>query len=255
MNPVKIFSFLLVLFSVAIIGCQNAGTPASSESSNTTTTTGTGGSMARFAIVNNTLYTLSSDKLYLFDISTSETPVQSSKILLGNAAETIFPYNRKLFFGTQTGLLIFDDSIPTKPTFISKYDHITSCDPVAVNGNYAYVTLRSGTRCWRGVNQLEIIDLKDLTNPILFNSFSMRNPHGLGIDNNILFLCDGDAGLKIYAVSSPGTLVILAEYPGVNTYDVIPNKTSLVMTGDSGIYQYDYSDMKNIHLISTIPVK
>ena len=38
------------------------------------------------------------------------------------------------------------------------------------------------------------------------------------------------------------------------TYDVIAyNKVAIVVTTD-GLYQYDYSDVNNIHLLSKIPV-
>ena len=211
--------------------------------------------MARFGIVGNVLYTLTGDKIRLFDISVSSNPSEKSTILLGTGVETIFPYQDKLFFGSTTGMLIYDNTDPFAPKYLSRYNHIMSCDPVAVDGNYAYVTLRSGTRCHNYVNTLDIVDLSDLSNPKLAHSYSMTNPHGLGIDNHTLFLCDGNAGLKIYDVSSPLTLVVKAEYKNINTFDVIPNNRTLVMVGDSGIYQYDYSNLNSITLESQIKVK
>jgi hypothetical protein len=47
----------------------------------------------------------------------------------------------------------------------------------------------------------------------------------------------------------------LAKFPGIQAYDVIPLGTSLLMIGNDGFYQYDYSDLKNIRQISVIKVK
>ena len=34
----------------------------------------------------------------------------------------------------------------------------------------------------------------------------MTNPHGLGKSGDLLFICDGNAGLKIYDASDPKTI-------------------------------------------------
>lgn len=88
-------------------------------------------------------------------------------------------------------------------------------------------------------------------------TFSMTNPHGLGKKGDLLFICDGSAGLKIYDASEPKTLgnKLIYSYPNIDAYDVIPIGNLLVMIGDNGLYQYNYSDIKNITLLSKIEVK
>ena len=215
-----LFSAILVILIAGCIDGTNSTPPSSTESGNTSSH-GKAGSMARFAITGNALYALSDDKVKLFDISNSSLPKSSSTVLLGSGVETIFPYNNNLFFGTQTGMLIYNNADPFAPKYVSRYEHIQSCDPVAVSGKYAYVTLRSGTRCWNAGNRLDIVDLSDIANPKLANSYNMTNPKGLGIDTHTLFLCDGIAGLKIYDITDPLTLVVKAEYKDVEAYDVI----------------------------------
>jgi hypothetical protein len=133
---------------------------------------------------------------------------------------------------------------------------VTSCDPVVVEGNYAYVTLRTGNFCETDVNQLEIVDIHKLASPIKIKSYPMFNPHGLGIEQGILFVCDGDAGLKVYDASDPLNLKAnqLAHFTEINTFDVIPIEKHLIMIGEDGLYQYDYSDIKDINLLSMIPI-
>ena len=71
-----------------------------------------------------------------------------------------------------------------------------------------------------------------------------------------LFICDGDAGLKVYNVADKYHIDDnqIASFPNINAYDVIPLGDYLFMIGDDGFYQYDYSDLQNIYQVSFIPV-
>lgn len=66
-----------------------------------------------------------------------------------------------------------------------------------------------------------------------------------------------DDGLKIYNASDPQTLMAnrLAYYSGMEGYDVISHGNVLMMMAEDGIYQYDYSDLKEIRLLSKLAVK
>ena len=118
------------------------------------------------------------------------------------------------------------------------------------------MTLRSGNTCARGVNQLEVIDISNLKDPQLVKAYPMTNPHGLGIDEKTLFICDGDAGLKAYDASDVNAIDRnqLAHYEDINAVDVIPFNDVLMMIGADGIFQYDYSDPRNIKLLSKIAI-
>lgn len=215
---------------------------------------GVGGSMATFTISNNYLYSLSGGYVKPFDISIENAPVARSPVFISWDAETIFPNSNTLFFGSSSGMHIFDITTPGEPLKISTYEHVRTCDPVVVQDKYAYVTLRSGTECAGFTNQLEVINIENLASPQLLKVYPMVNPHGLGIDQNTLFVCDGDAGLKIFDaedVMNIGNNKI-AEYKGINAYDVIPYNNILIMIGEDGLYQYDYSNPKDIKALSHI---
>jgi hypothetical protein len=214
---------------------------------------GIGGSMARFTINNSTLYTVDNSNLKTFDIDDLEKPLLVNNQTIGWDVETIFPYNNKLFFGTQTGMLIYDISGSAIPSYVSSYSHIRSCDPVVVSGNYAYVTLRAGNLCGEATSQLDIIDISNILAPKWKQSYPMQQPYGLGIDGNLLFICDGEAGLKVYNVNNPKDLVSVATFPEINAFDVIPFNNVLMMIGRDGLYQYDYSGTQ-ITLLSHIPI-
>jgi hypothetical protein len=221
------------------------------------TNTGTGGSLARFTVYDNYLYAVDNYMLRLFNITQSDNPVAEKEMYVGWNIETLFPYEQKLFLGSTSGMYIYSLADPSNPQYISVFFHATSCDPVVVEGNCAYVTLRAGNLCGDQISQLDVIDLADIYNPKLLKEYPMEEPYGLGIDSSILFVCDGDAGLKVFDATNP--LVIdqnkLAQYEDINAWDVIPVEGVLIMIGTDGLYQYDYSDPGNIRGLSVIPIQ
>lgn len=217
---------------------------------------GVGGSMARFTAFEDILYTIDSYSLKIIDIKTPDDINLVKTISVGWNAETLFPSGNNLFIGSQQGMIIYDITNPYNPTFVSDYWHITSCDPVVVEGDYAYVTLRSGNWCGETTDQLDVIDISNLAEPNLVRSYAMTEPYGLGIDNSTLFICDGSAGLKIYNTTDVMNIDenIIATFSNINTYDVIPLNGVLMLIGNDGLYQYDYSNLENIELLSTIDI-
>ncbi len=219
---------------------------------------GVGGSMARFGLYDDYLYVVDKSTLFMFDVKNPESPTNIGKQNVGWDIETMFIYDNRIFFGTQSGMQIYSLEVPTVPKYVSNFWHITSCDPVVISKGYAYITLRGGTRCGSSVNRLDVLKLADnYIDNTLVASYPLNGPYGLGIDDETLFVCDGDAGLKVYSVEDKKHIDDhqIATFSNINTFDVIPFKNHLFMIGDDGFYQYDYSDLQNIHQISFIPVK
>lgn len=242
------FICLIVLF-----GCQKDN--SLTANSNSDGSTGIGGSLARFTVANNHLYAVNKQSLKIFDVTSTENPVFVTDVNLGLGIETIFPYNDKLFIGSQTGMQIYDNSNPSNPKHLSTYAHIQSCDPVVADSNYAYVTLRSGSPCRNSsTNQLEVIDISNLNNPISIETYSLNNPYGLGIDDTLLFVCDGNAGLKVYDIRDKYNFVLLSQVTDINPIDVIPYHNNLMLIASDGLYQYDYSDPRNLKKYTQIAV-
>ena len=214
---------------------------------------GVGGSMARFAITGDFLYAVDDQSLLAFDISSAK-PVKVSKNDVGWAIETVFPYEDNLFIGSMSAMYIYDISSPGFPEQLSIFPHLTACDPVVAEGDYAYVTLRSSARCPQASNRLEVINIRDLVNPKKVAFYEMLNPHGLGIDNGDLFVGEGDKGLRILDASNPDNIKQVRHISDIKAMDVIPFNNVLMVTGKDGIVQYDYSDIENLKRLSMIPV-
>lgn len=215
---------------------------------------GTGGSTARFTLMNSSLYTVDHQSLRLFNVSDPANPEFVNRIELGWGIETIFPYRDKLFIGSTTGMHIYDAADPAAPVKLSVYEHVTSCDPVVVQGNYAYVTLRSDNSCRFGSNLLDVVDVENPANPKLVSSFPMLNPHGLTVTAKNLYICEGNNGLKSFDHSDVKKIgeKQLAFITDVDALDVIAGPKSLIVTGEKGVYQYEYTNPAELKLLSRI---
>ena len=210
---------------------------------------GQGGSLAKFKIVDDFLYAVDSHNINIFNIETLESPQQLNSIFAGFDIETIFNRGNYLFLGSMRGMYIYDIEAPASPQFVSEFQHGTACDPVVVDNNYAYITLRAGNSCGAIDSSLQIVDITDLYNPELIKSYKMDNPYGLGIKNNLLFICDGSSGFKVYDKTDVEDLRLVNHFENIITYDVIPLDNHLLMIGEEVLYQYTYSD-EGINLLS-----
>ncbi len=234
---------------------SNSGGGGAVFNKSSTGAPGVGGSMARFTIAGNILYVVDNSNLRMFSITGGLTSLGTTSV--GRNIETIFPYNNHLFIGASNGMFIYNISNPTAPSYVSTYVHGTACDPVVVDDNYAYITLRSGTPCNTSLNQLEVVNIQNLSNPTLSHTVQMTNPHGLGKDGNTLFVCDGTAGLKVFDATNPTAISATptVQVNSIQATDVIPFNNRLLMIGTDGLYQYNYSNLQNIVQLSRIPVE
>jgi len=212
---------------------------------------GQGGSLARFKIVADYLYAVDSHTINVFEISDLANPQDLEDIYAGFDIETIFNRENHLFLGSRRGMYIYDITEPAIPSFVSEFQHGTACDPVVVDGDYAYVTLRGGNACGALESGLFIVDISDITNPVLAESYPMEEPYGLGVKDEKLFVCDGSYGLKVYDKTNVEDLLPLQHFEDIITFDVIPMDTHLLLVGEDTLYQYEYL-ANEIQLLSSI---
>lgn len=213
---------------------------------------GIGGSMARFAVVNRNLYTVNNTSLGVFDITEAAHPEKKNNISLGWGIETIYPFENRLFVGSNSGMFIFNIDEPANPKAEGTFSHVTACDPVVADHDYAFVTLRTGAACAGISNQLDVLDISDVMQPKLLKTYSFSNPHGLGKDGDLLFICDGSQGLKIYDAADVMDLKLIQHIADIPAFDVIPWNNNLILTSTAGLYQFDYSNRSDIRLRSVI---
>ena len=237
-----------LLSMIMLIGC-GGGLDSSRSSGNNV---GEAGSMARFALKGNYLYTLNNSEMNIFDVSEASNPKNISKLHTPFNVETLYSYKDYLYMGASDGVYIYDNREPTQPSFLTLFTHAQSCDPVVIENDIAYVTLNSSSSCWRPnpieINRLEVLDMHDPKNPKLLKRMEMWEPKGLAIDNNRLFICDGTEGLKVFDVnqiernsSIEIKLNPLDKNREIDCYDVIASDKSLIVSNQTDIRQFDYS--------------
>lgn len=232
---IRLGSLLGLALTLSSGGCGDSAAPSSASAPGGGD--GQAGSTARFAIMGNTLYALDNASLRTFDLSTPQTPTPGPVVNVGIGVETIFPQAPYLFIGSQQGMYIYN-AASALPQLVGTYSHAVSCDPVVVAGRYAYVTLRNDGPCARGLNQLDVVDLANLSRPVLAKSYPLSQPYGLGADSSLVFVCD--KGIKVFDARNSPALVQVQSFSLAAT-DVIARKGVLLVTGADGLYQYRYT--------------
>ena len=239
----------LILFIVLIL-------ISSCENSEPSTPSGLGGSTARYAIMGDNLYVINNVSLHVYNLQNGNFS-EVNEVHIGRGIETIFAQPDKLFLGANDGMHIYSISQPESPTFQFRYQHILACDPVVVQGTRAYVTLSTGTECGTdAINALEIIDITNPYDPQLVKRYTMESPIGLGVDGDLLFIAEGDNGLKMFDITNELDMKLIDHKKDVVVFDVIANDQTLTATGSKGIFQFHYqagNDSK-LTLLSKIPV-
>lgn len=230
-----------ILYAAMMPSNSSAATSAAAP-----TIPGISGSMARFTIVSDYLYTVNRSALGGFNISNVSDPVKITDRNIGWNIETIYPFKDKLFIGSSSGMFIYDLGNPASPVQLGQFAHARSCDPVIAEDNNAYVTLHDGTPCGGFSNQLDVVNIANVLSPSLTKTYPMTNPHGLTKDGELLFICDGKDGIKMYDVTDASNIILKKHVVGLETYDAIAWNKNLIVVAKDGLYEYDYSDPNNL---------
>ncbi|HYG02424.1 MAG TPA: hypothetical protein VD927_08250 [Chryseosolibacter sp.] len=241
--------YYVVFVMVCAMGC------ASDASSDMASQSGQGGSMSIFAISGERLYAVDDLSIHVYNIADGKF-TRENTTEVGFGIETIFARDPYLYLGARDAMYIYSIADPAAPAFIFRYQHIVSCDPVVVQGNRAYVTLREGNACNVGANALEIIDISDPYNPSLIANYPMQSPHGLSITGKYLFVCEGQFGFKLFDVSNELEISLIKHVDNHFAYDVIARPGHAIVTGDDGVFQYGFSvETEELTLLSTIDIE
>ncbi len=234
-----------------------------------------GGSMARFTISGDYLYTVDNTTLKTVSIATPDAPVEiaSQSRNIGWDIETIFADNGRLFIGSMQAMYIYDISNPLDPQQLSMTSHFKSCDPVVAYDTLAFVTLNSdlGQWCGRSNNVLQVYNIKDVTNPRFVIQKDIASPRGLAVDGgaSLVFVC-GRGGVVAYEFKasevSPfltleirSTTELISQMSNIDTYDCIAlpggsgataGNGTLLIVGADGLYQLAYDKSSENHLFT-----
>lgn len=241
----KLFLIALGLLLLASCG-KDAATP-SPEGSN-----GQGGSLARFCAVDDILYVVTNRQLQVYKVNGDGSNTQIRILPLDNGLETLFRHDSILFVGAADGMYLFDIRNPEFPRQYAKFLHVVARDPVVSNGELAFVTLRSFSQNGRvrGVDRLDVIDIRQPYSPTLLRSKDMDSPSGLAIYDSLLFVCD--RGVKIFAVDASLSLPPLNYIP-MDAHDLVVVDSIAMVIGTDGLSQYKLTPDVRLQFLSKIP--
>jgi hypothetical protein len=203
--------------------------------------TGQGGSLARFRIVGEYLYAVDSHSIHIFDITDLLNPQVQESVFAGFDIERLDNQGEMLGVGRRAGVYMYDIAEPSSPVYVSEFQHGTACDPVVVEGDYAYVTLRGGTVCGAAESGLYIIDIQNLYQPKQLAFYPLDGPYGLGYHGSHLYVCDGDSGLKVYDKSDLESLELIQHFDYEEAFDLIPLDSHLILIAGQRLLQFDYA--------------
>ena len=251
-------NILLLLTLICLWSCADEVGTRSNDSSGSETLSG---SYANILAVGDFLYAVSEDELITFNIETKDNPIEIDRKMLDFGVESLFHRSGVLFVGSRQSMYIYlvnDQGIPdlrSETPYVS-FEGITPCDPIVANDKIAIASLSSledGGGCdVRILNELRFFDITDIENPIHFQTIEMIQPKGLGLDGNILFACEATEGLKIFDIADEQNPELLYHFEGFETFDVIPTGEILLVVGPDQLYEFDYSDISDVKLLSTI---
>jgi hypothetical protein len=243
-----IMIMLLLGAATIIMSCSKESASAAAAAPST----GKGGSLARFTIARDHLYAVSNHFLYAYSLQNGAAPQKVYSSPMGFDIETIYPYDKYLFLGTRTGLYIYSIDTASAPRLIGEARHARSCDPVVANDSVAFVTLKGNASCGPATSGLYIHDIKKITQPQLMKTVPLPDPVGLGLQDNVLYVCCGSEGLKVFDVSKPYTPALLGTKKDGLYLDVIPYNGVLICYVQDGILLYDISEPASPVLLKKI---
>ncbi|HEX4887865.1 MAG TPA: hypothetical protein VFV37_07465 [Luteibaculaceae bacterium] len=246
MKIVKRIANLAIAAAAIAVLAYSCSKDGSSEG--TYTIDGKGGSTARFAIAGDYLYTVDRSNLQSFQIGPSGIEARG-KTKLSDDIETVFAYKNSLLIGAETGVYLVDISNPGSPLLKSVVQHFRACDPVVADSNFAYVTVRSGNTCGGFGNELQVLNISDIQNPLVVKRQEMTNPKGLGIAGKELFVCDN--GIKRFSLTNPTNPQQTGYLGNLDANDLIALNSILVVSATDGIYQVNHQN-GNLTILSKI---
>ncbi len=226
--------------------------PTFLEGGDLANTVGVGGSYAKFQIYNDALYILEDYWLKAFNISDYNEISLTAEVYMngwfGGVLETTYIQKEYLFIGATDGMHIVSLQDEFNPTYLSSFTHATGCDPVVVNGNTAYITIRGGNLCGSIEDQINVIDVSDISNPVEHSTYFLSSPYGLGVRNQTLYVCN-DEGIHVFDVQNPTEILLINSYDA-NIKDVIALDSHLIGVGENVIYQFNYVNDFELDIIS-----
>ena len=208
------------------------------------------------------MYVLNLNEVQTYDITGKEHPVLVHHLPTDYGLETITIYDNTVFLGSTTALYILDISNPAAPAILSQSDRLSDigfsgCDPVVVQGNYAYSTIKTIENVcgnFSASSELVVYDVSDKTAPLVLGTYLLDIPNGLGYKDHYLFVCDeGRDQVVIFDISDPNELFETSYAISViDPYDLIIDGQKMIVSTKTEFQIFDVTDVEQIKKVGLI---
>ena len=149
--------------------------------------------------------------LVTLSIAVPSDPTWESRVYLGATTEAMFVAGNYLYLVTTGGgwdnsLVVFDTSVPSKPTRMGGYHPMTAgtASGVAVAGDYAYVAWRDESR------RFQVVDVSTPSTPTMRGNCCYPLADVV-IDGNFAYIPEGEH-LRVASISASGNLEAVGSY-------------------------------------------
>ena len=225
------------------------------------------GSYSRLLAVDDYLYAVDATSVITFDATDRDDPVEVGREDVGLAIETIYHHAGNLFIGSRSAMYTYTISDDGTPARRGQFDYNTlnlpvePCDPVVADANTAYATLYTdnsteagGCGRTREVQSLVVMDITDLEQPTLVNTYDVATPRGLALAGDHLVVCNDDFGFTVFDVADPARAEAVAMVDDLEAWDAIVQDDVLMVVGTTELVQYDISDPTEPVELSRLPL-
>ena len=138
------------------------------------------GSCMNLWLEGNVLYTGTSGKIMVYDVTTPMSPVLKKEVEFPGSPRQIQAYNGKLYVTARaTGVWIFDITSPLNPTLVSRFDSIELATGLEIAGNCMFVGQRQ--------NGVEFVDVSDPTRPQHIHAFKTSESQSVVYTDGYLY--------------------------------------------------------------------
>jgi hypothetical protein len=251
-NKIYLLAFALLM----LLSCGK-------ESLDVSTEPGQSGSITRFVVHNQYMYSLNTNEVKTFDLQNPDKPQLVHTLPTDYGLETIIIYDNTIYLGSKTALYILSIDNPAAPTILSKSDRFlfgavfNGCDPVVVKDQYAYSTIKVVENICGNVatqSALIVFDVSNKAAPEQKGLYPMSLPNGLGFFEQYLLVCDEGSDLVfIYYISDPHNLILTDySFAVIDPVDLIVRGQQVIVSTKTDFRFYDISNLEDIRPLGVI---
>jgi hypothetical protein len=222
---------------------------------------GQSGSITRFVVYQGYMYALNQNEVQTWSMADADQPRLVHRLSTEYGLETIIIYEGTIYLGSRNALYILGLMDPARPILLSRTPRegpfLGACDPVVVQGHFAYSTVKTiPNACGQvgGLSGLLVYNVSDPSQPVQVGTYPMSRPNGLGYRDQYLFVCDeGSHRVEVFDIQDPLALV-QTDYGFVLTepLDLIVDGERLIVSSRTAFRFYDIRDITDIRPIGLI---